>query len=291
MWFGTNEGLVRYDGTNIRRYQHDPSDSTSITHNNVNAIAESVNGNLWIGTARGISKFEREKDQFIYFHSIPNIKGWLTYGYITSLVFDAYGKLWIGTHGGGVYSFNLENLEISRLNYSNLNDDGSSDKFITALLYVNNKMWCGTMGGIRVFDVTKMALVNQRVISGTLPENQVTALIKDQKDNIWISTLNGNLFKGTNNTGNYFLEKKISTNTTNQSPINIWAICNDNAGNIWMGGENSGLNYLNFENNKIIQFGPESEGLQKLPTAYVRSIFIDDLDHVWIGTFNHGIFI
>src|SRR5690606_2376472 len=69
MWFGTNEGLVRYDGTNIRRYQHDPSDSTSITHNNVNAIAESVNGNLWIGTARGISKFEREKDQFIYFHS------------------------------------------------------------------------------------------------------------------------------------------------------------------------------------------------------------------------------
>src|SRR5690606_17801409 len=71
----------------------------------------------------------------------------------------------------------------------------------------------------------------------------------------------------------------------------IWTICNNSTDNIWIGGENSGLNYLNLEDSKITHFGPGSEGLQKLPTAYIRSIFIDDLDYVWIGTFNHGIFI
>ncbi|MGE5942949.1 MAG: two-component regulator propeller domain-containing protein, partial [Flavobacteriales bacterium] len=285
MWFGTNEGLVRYDGTNINRYQYNPSDSTSISHNNVNALAESADGNLWVGTARGISKFDRERNSFISFNSIPNIKGWLYNGYVTSLLFDNYGSLWIGTHGGGVFVYNSEALELSNLS-ENYHSDNPKEQYITALLYSDNKVWCGTKGGIKVFDAYKKTLVNPEFKSKVVIDNHVTALSKDKKNNIWLSTLKGDLFKFTKTDNYYVIETKISNKTNS-----IWSVSSDNKDNIWIGGENSGLNYLNSENNKIIYFGPESKGLKKLPTANIRSVYIDDLGHIWIGTFHHGVFI
>jgi len=62
MWFGTREGLVRYDGTNVFRYEYNSKDATSIPHNSINIITESPNKDLWIGTASGLCKFDRQKD-------------------------------------------------------------------------------------------------------------------------------------------------------------------------------------------------------------------------------------
>ncbi|WP_111309569.1 hybrid sensor histidine kinase/response regulator transcription factor [Confluentibacter sediminis] len=289
MWFGTYEGLIRYDGTNIYRYQNNPKDSTSIRHNNINVIVEDAESNLWVGTARGLCKFDREKDNFIFLNSIPNIKGWLYNGYVTSLLFDDYGNLWIGTHGGGVFVYNHKSLELKNISGNNFYD--SKEKFVTALLCIDDKILCGTKGGLKVFDANKKTLIDSGFIKGVVIDNQVTALAKDREKKIWISTLNGALIKGVKIKNHYVLETKISGKTDIEGSNSIWSICSDRKGNIWMGGENSGLTYLNVENNKIVHFGPESKVLKKLPTASISSIFIDDLEHVWIGTFNHGAFI
>ena len=56
MWFGTSAGIKRYDGTNIYSYEHNPEDSTSICHNNINTIVEYDDGNIWIGTSQGLCR-------------------------------------------------------------------------------------------------------------------------------------------------------------------------------------------------------------------------------------------
>lgn len=60
VWMATEDGLCRFDGTEFRTFRHDPTDSTSLSHNVVHFIQEEEGtGNLWIGTVSGINYFDR----------------------------------------------------------------------------------------------------------------------------------------------------------------------------------------------------------------------------------------
>src|SRR5690606_388297 len=74
MWFGTNEGLVRYDGIKTYWYVHDPTDNKTIANNSINVIIEDANQKLWIGTAQGLNSYDRETDSFTNVDSISGNK-------------------------------------------------------------------------------------------------------------------------------------------------------------------------------------------------------------------------
>lgn len=99
MWFGTTDGLSKYDGYKFTTYQHIANDNTSIINNQVYAIAEDGEGNLWIGTKNGLSKYKYAEEKFtnIILDSLnQNINR------IQTLVIDKYGFIWLGTDGGGI---------------------------------------------------------------------------------------------------------------------------------------------------------------------------------------------
>src|SRR5687767_2550943 len=64
LWFGTHDGLNRYDGYSFRKYLHDPLDSNSIPDNNINAICEDAKGNLWIATRGGTCRYDQNTGIF-----------------------------------------------------------------------------------------------------------------------------------------------------------------------------------------------------------------------------------
>src|SRR4028119_408893 len=64
MWFGTVDGLNKYNGYNFIHYKHDPYDSTTLSHNHVNALHEDKSGNLWVGTLFGLNKFDKHTNTF-----------------------------------------------------------------------------------------------------------------------------------------------------------------------------------------------------------------------------------
>src|SRR5271169_4847373 len=65
MWFGTREGLNKYDGYKFTVYKHDEKNSNSIGGDFIASITQSRNGDIWIGTwGGGLSKYNIEKDQF-----------------------------------------------------------------------------------------------------------------------------------------------------------------------------------------------------------------------------------
>ena len=67
MWFGTQDGLNRYDGYKFKIYRHQPDNSNSISDSHINCIYEDRKGVLWVGTREGLDHFDREKEIFIHY--------------------------------------------------------------------------------------------------------------------------------------------------------------------------------------------------------------------------------
>lgn len=97
MWFGTKEGLNRYDGYSFTVYRNIPGDSTSLSDNQVYSLAEDARGRLWIGTrTQGLEMFDPVTEQFTPIYSeLDGPESLLGLG-IQHLVIDSHGYLWIG---------------------------------------------------------------------------------------------------------------------------------------------------------------------------------------------------
>src|SRR5215831_14414294 len=73
MWFGTKDGLNRYDGYHFMVYRHDPADSGSLADNFIQVVFEDSRGRLWIGTSdHGVDLMNRETETFIHFRHQDN---------------------------------------------------------------------------------------------------------------------------------------------------------------------------------------------------------------------------
>ena len=109
MWFGTIDGLNKYDGYNFTVFRNDPDNPNSLSNNLVYSIYEDRSGTLWIGTeGGGLNKFDREKEQFSHYRHDPNNPESLSNDIVWSINEDRSGTLWIGTWGGGLNKFDQE---------------------------------------------------------------------------------------------------------------------------------------------------------------------------------------
>ena len=289
MWLGTNDGLIRYDGTNAVRYEHDPDDKHSIPHSNINVIREDANQTIWIGTSRGLSAYDKERDRFHEFDPFPSETGHLSNNYVTAVEFDPLGRMWIGTHGGGVNVFDPVAQKITYLDDSAKNMKSKASNYINSLLFSDGLVWCGSKGGLRAIDAKTLSWANISPLDGELPQGQVTQLLKDGVGDIWLATLGGEIFRLNSSQERYSLTKEFSGKTYFGADwTNILSLSKDKNDNIWIGGENSGLNFYDSKSKEMVRFDAKIDRPNKLPTTAIRSVYVDDQGLVWIGTFNKG---
>ena len=292
MWIGTADGLIRYDGTNSYFYEHNPGDKTSISHNNINAITEDSDGKLWIATAQGLCTYNRETDNFIYVDSIAGNKNHLNNFYITSLAFDRDGQLWIGTHGNGIDVYNPTELTFTYLADPLDGNVQPSSNYINSLLCVDGLMWCGTKGGLKLYNTNDKEPASLTYIDKSLPVRQISQVVRDKVGNIWLATVDGEIYKMTPRNGYYSFQTIVSDNSIFGSNWgSILTFCADAKGNFWIGGENSGLNYLDVKTRKITRFFAEDGNPKKLQSNSIRSVYMDDKGLIWVGTFNKGAYL
>jgi ligand-binding sensor domain-containing protein len=102
MWFGTWNGLNKYDGYQFAAYQHNPADPTSLSHNTINTLYEDANGILWIGTEQGgLNKFDPATETFTAYRHDPADPHSLSDDGVHDIIAADDGRtLWLGTYGG-----------------------------------------------------------------------------------------------------------------------------------------------------------------------------------------------
>ncbi|MDD3078150.1 MAG: two-component regulator propeller domain-containing protein [Paludibacter sp.] len=282
MWFGTRNGLNRYDGNTFTVFKHNTfSKQLSISDNQINCLVEDNYHALWIGTADGLNRMDLKNEEITIYKSEDNV-GLLNDG-ILSLLFDRQKRLLVGTKTGlNIFLSNTKRFEA-------VNWNGKSKYLSISSLYQTHS------GEILIGTTTKGLFVcdkDFRVLNHfdsnsfqPLAGNNITALFEDSKNQIWVGVYEKGLSKL-----NLDNQEVINFNPTNSglSSKNIRSIVQ--RGNNILLGTSDGLNIVDLSSNTISKinynFG-QSNGWLSHPSVF--STFVDKVGTLWVGTYSGGI--
>ncbi len=132
MWFGTKDGLNRFDGYSFKTYKHDPFDSLSLSGNSIAVLFTDSRGRLWIGTLNGgLDLYDRLHDNFIHVLLNPENPDHTARYSVGTITEDKKGRLWVGTAGNGLFELqfpeeNPDSLPAVVTHYMHQPGDGNS---------------------------------------------------------------------------------------------------------------------------------------------------------------------
>jgi two-component system, sensor histidine kinase ChiS len=149
MWFGTQDGLNRFDGYGFTVYRHDETDPGSLRDNYILSLYEDRAGVLWVGTNKGgLNRYDRQREQFTAYVHDPRDAESLSLNAVTAIVEDQAGYLWVATDGQGVNRFDRRTGKFKRF----INDPTVPENLhlnIVLALYPDQAgtLWLGTSLG------------------------------------------------------------------------------------------------------------------------------------------------
>ncbi len=292
MWFGTRNGLNRFDGYNFNVFLNKPGDSTSISNNHILAIAEDASGYLWIGTNNGLNRLDVTTNTFKrYLHNSKNNNS-LTHNMIASLFIDSKGNVWVGTDNGlNLYRAVTDDFE--RINPDNF----FSNNTINSITETHdNRLVLGTMyQGVAIMDTRNgkqnyayTIYQNQPGKPQSLSSNQIRSVFVDSKDNVWIGTISKGLnlmkFSDNKNPEAPFIKYTQSEGLTNNY---IRGINESPEGDIVVGTFN-GLNVISLSG-KIERYNTYGTERGNLSHYSIFPVYFDRNQTLWVGTYAGGI--
>jgi signal transduction histidine kinase/ligand-binding sensor domain-containing protein/DNA-binding response OmpR family regulator len=285
MWFATDDGLNKFDGTNFTVYRHNPGDSSSLRTNEVLVLHEDKNGNLWIGTGGGgLSLYDRKKDAFIHFPVNANPPELPTNAVIMDICSDTSGKVWIAQFEN-LFLFDPATRHISKVN---LNTGTNSQEVTKALVcaFADSKqhIWIGTTVGLYRYSPSTGALklILNSNAAASPQDNEVRAITEDKNGRIWVGTLAGLCVLQPD--GSAFT--RYTPLTGNNIQINC--IEPDDDGQLWIGTQ-EGLIVLNPTTSAVNRYLPDNKNIYSLTSQSIKCTYIDRQGIYWVGTFRGGV--
>lgn len=285
MWFGTANGLNRYDGYSLTIYKHNPMDSTSLSNDWIGSLYEDIDGILWIGTNEGLNRFDANHDDFTHYRFDPGDSTSIGGNFVTAIVQDQYGILWIGTNNG-LSSFDPQ-TGIFKRHFC----DSSKSRHIGAvtalLLDKSGYTWIGTRNGLICLGRDKTQMIRYEYDSKnprSISSNAIAALCEDNAGTIWIATENAGLNRFDRSVGQFTRYIHDPKNPASLSANNLHAIIEDNFGILWIGTDNGGLNRLDAKRQSFKHYLYSQADTRSLSHNTVLSIYEDRTGTLWIGT-------
>ncbi|MEO8231891.1 MAG: two-component regulator propeller domain-containing protein, partial [Ignavibacteriota bacterium] len=262
MWFGTWDGLNRYDGYSFKVYKNIRNDPGSLRINKIRTLFEDHKGVLWVGTfGGGLSRYNPNEKNFTNFLHNPNDNNSICSDRIISIFEDSKNRIWIGTEDGG----------ISVLDNNKLISSPDSVKFINIRNVPND--------------------------STSISSNGILIIYGDDFKNIWFGTIDGFLNK-LEAPINYLENLKIVRfqpvfkTGVNKTIFSLDKIMEDknHPGILWMVDYYHGLFWFDTKTERFLYQFPFGAFPSKLRFDQVESIFFDSDGRFWIGTYGDGIY-
>lgn len=290
LWFGTKDGLNKFDGYQFITYRYDLEDANSLPGNFIRAITEDKEGILWIGTNNGLCSFNKANKTFEVYRNDPSDETSISHNNVLALVCTNHGELWVGTEQGlnkfdkksGTFKSHLKSLTSSTA----LKDDYINSLYEDDL----NTLWIGTrrdglfktkLSGNTSFEPVKLS--NS---TASIPSRDIKTILK-VKEYLWVGSADGLYVL---NSEGQLSENNFDINTINDALSNalIRTLVSDEQGNLWI-GTYDGLNYLDIttQDVTILKNDPLNRG--SLSHNSIRSLYLDESNILWVGTFFGGL--
>ena len=290
MWFGTQDGLNRYDGYSFKPYRYNPKDSTSLRASNILTLYVDRQQTLWVGTINGaLSRYDSDRDAFVHYKEATTTREGLSQKTVTTIYEDKQNNFWVGTY----WKLNLldrKTGKITQFGYDSTDAGSISNDGITCITEDSRgNLWIGTSNGLNIFDRTtkKFKRFFNTGAPTSISDNSISALYEDAKGRLWIGTKDGlNFFDHSNGTFTRYEANPGITMSVTDDDVTVIADAAD--GKLWVGTKNS-LELFDVDNKIFTGFRSDPN----IPTTLSKNTNITAMNYdkgiLWVGTYQGGI--
>jgi ligand-binding sensor domain-containing protein/signal transduction histidine kinase len=318
MWFGTRDGLNRFDGLSFKIFRNNAGNPKSIGSNAINCLYEDDSNHIWVGTEKGIYKYNEANEQFTQLkaagnYSIRNLKVrgddvwfislYTLYRYnektgeqktykvgneMTSYCLMNDNTLWISTAAGTLVHYNNTNDTFTEYNLFNKSPNAVSKSIESIFDTGTGTLLIGTLNeGLKSFDINTSSYKDIFTLNPDKTEIIVREIIAVTKEEYWIASQSG-IYILNIKTGKYKNLAREQNNPYSLSDNIVHTLCKDKEGGIWAGTYFGGINYYPKQYVTFKKYFPAS--VSNAISGYaVREICNDKEGNIWIGTEDAGL--
>ncbi|MBN2348895.1 MAG: response regulator [Bacteroidales bacterium] len=284
IWFGTKDGLNRYDGYKCKTYRPENKEGFEMGNIPVNEILE-INNEIWLATDLGLYVYDFSGDKLIQLPYLPQEP-------VLSMLVDSKEQIWLGTNNSGLYRLNLSDETISNYTYSSTDPASISDNYINVIFEdSNSNLWVGTKNGLNEFKNSTNTFIRYQTsrLKNSISGDDILAITEDQNKQIWIGTAQDGvslIIPGNNDEVEF---KHIISGK-------IIDLLVDHLNILWIArGSGEGLSRIHLNDfslkskPKVEQYFQDKANPESISDNSIFCLFQDRLNDIWIGTFGAGV--
>lgn len=282
MWFGSEDGLNKYDGYVFTHYKHDAYDKSSISDSYIQDLLEDKQGDLWVATSNGLDRFDRNKNSFVHYITQD----------ISDLFEDSKNRIWLATQEG-LFLFNRQSKTF-RLLLQAGQTQGSKTKNPIYRIEENTdgSLWLGTENGLYQVTINNDRYTSRRIdvkCGNCSPAPVIRALRMDHHGNLWMGTKGGGLFLYNLRDGSFRNFLHEPTDPSSIAHNDILSILAAKDGKLWIGTENGGISVYDRRKGQFMNYKHQPNEPAALSNNSVYTIYQDNAENIWVGTYAGGV--
>lgn len=285
MWFGTNNGLARYDGYSFKAFKSDENNPNSLPDNMISTIEPCSDNLLWIGSASGLSYFDQLNGEIVRFQA-DTLNDKIVK--VTSIVANN-NEIWVGTSNNGIVQLVKTKSDQYKVKQHFCVENGNLTNNNIIRIYANEKgiIFVGTETEALCFNPEQNIFIS-KYKGKSLPQNTyVFDIFESSNSDLYLATFNGLAVIWNNtNSPEWFLNNPAIPNTIEHNTIH--KVAEDALGNILVGSL-GGLQIFDTYSGKFYSMPEEGPENFKLNNQFISTLFCDQTGNVWIGTEKGGI--
>ncbi|MFH1942625.1 MAG: two-component regulator propeller domain-containing protein, partial [bacterium] len=292
LWFGTQDGLNRYDGYNFKIYKYIPGDPNSPSDNNIISICEDRSGNLWIGTWSGLDRFDPKTERFTHYRYDPANPSSVSHNRVNAICEDQSGILWVGTWGG-LDRFDPKTEAFRHFRYSPSDSNSLIDDRINTIYEGRlGYLWIGTSSGLDRLDPATKEFIHYTINPkdpNSGGHNDVAAICEDRSGNLWVGTSSAGLFHFHREEERFTRYGYDPNNPNSLGSNDVRCIHEDRGGHIWIGTWGEGLSTFHPETKRFTHYRNDPNDPNSLSDNRLYCMYEDKSGILWIGTLGAGV--
>ena len=288
MWFGTEDGLNRFDGYEFRQLRHDRGDGHTLPNGWISSLVASEDG-LWISTDGGGVVFRNARTGQLeapaLLRDAPDLQR------VRALSRDRLGRLWIASRDAGVAIYDARSGELKRIRHSATDTRSLSDNSIFSVVHLRSgDSLIGTASGLDKLSAANLDITRITLPQALSPQGQpvrVRALTESPDGMVWVGTDAG-LGRYDPRAGHWRVYREDPARATALPDNRVQALLVDSQGRLWVGLVR-GLAWFDSATETFSSYRRDDAEIRSLPDDFVVSLFEDRGGSLWIGTKSGGL--